>query len=258
MEDIREPSPEVMENLKHPDPHIRREAVTRLSETPTVAAIQALIERLRDADAEVREAASDALTRIGTPKIVMRLSQAPRDPVTWAGVARTLAKIGTPEAIKVLAEALHDSSAEVWSTASLALADAGPAAGEALIGALQHEVPSVRARAAMALGRARVVAATEALIAALKDSDRSVRLEAVVALAALRQDAAVPALVEALNDSEESVRQSVPIALGEIGTEAALKALKEAAQHEDEGIRWVAQWQLQEMGVEQEPNFDLS
>jgi len=159
MVDIREPSPQTMLDIKKTDPLKRKEAVTSLADTPTVAAIQALIDRLRDSDAEVREAASDTLTRIGTPKIVARLSQAPRDSVTWAGVARTLAKIGTTESVQVLAEALQDRSSDVWSTASLALADVGPAAGEALAAALNHDVASVRARAAMALGRARVTAA---------------------------------------------------------------------------------------------------
>lgn len=232
------------------DPEVRKVSMWGLAAHPCEETFEALLDGVRDIDAEVREAASDALAQITTPEVLTVLKEAPRDTVTWTGVARTLAKMATPEAVAVLGEALHDSSSDVWTTASLALADVGGAAAPALEKALRHEAPSVRARAAMALGRARICEAIGALIGATKDLDASVRMEAVVAMAALHDDRAVPALVEALNDPEECVRQSVPVALGEIASESAIAALRQAAQHEDEAIRWIAEWQLGEMGQE--------
>jgi HEAT repeat protein len=249
MEDSDRIARELKAVWRNPDAAVRRDVIADLTRRSPRETIEGLLDGLRDADADVRECASDCLAEVANEQVVRALKQAPRDPVTWKGVARTLAKIGTIEAVSALAEALHDSSSDVWTTASLALTDVGSAAAPALSSALKHEAPSVRARAAMALGRARVHEAIDALITATRDLDGSVRMEAVVALAALQDDRAVPALVEALNDTEESVRQSVPVALGEIGSESAIEALHRAAQHEDEGIRWIAEWQLNEMGA---------
>lgn len=109
---------------------------------------------------------------------------------------------------------------------------------------LTSSQPVVRRQAAVALGRAKDVAAVPALLQALKDPQADVRREAARALGLLKDARATAALVAALGDAEVNVRVCAAYALGEIRqpetTEPLLKALRDA----DYGVRDQAAWAL--------------
>lgn len=209
------------------------------------------LQALEDDEAEVREAAVEALVALGSNALVDTLAGLPQRGDLWKAVARVLGRIGTPSAIAVLTDALENDANEVCVTASLVLAEAGPEATGALLRGLQHWLPAVRARCALALGRLKCREAAELLVPLVLDAEWSVRLEAILALAAVGEDRAVPALIVALTDEEEAVRQSVPVALGEIGTPAAMAGLQQALINDDPSVRWIAEWQLNQMAVTQ-------
>ncbi len=236
-------------DLRASDPETRRAAAEALGELQCDTAILDLVSLFSDSDPNVCEAAVQALVRIGGNEVVDALRALPRQGKVWERAARTLGKLATPATVEILEESLFEGSSDVAMIACLALIDAGAVAGPTLARALHHPSADVRARAAMALGRAQVRDAFSALVEAAHDPEASVRLEALVALAALKDDRAVPALAFALQDPDDAVRQSVPIFLGEIGTPRAIEALREAARSDDEAVRWTAEWQLKEMGL---------
>jgi hypothetical protein len=236
-------------DLNSPDPVTRRAAAEALGELQCATAIPDLVRLLSDSDPNAGEAAVQALVRIGGNDVVDALNALPRQGKVWERAARTLGKLATPTAVEILGEVLFESSSDAAMVACLALIDAGAVAGPVLTRALHHPSADVRARAAMALGRAQVRDALNPLVEAAHDPEASVRLEALVALAALKDDRAVPVLAFALQDPDDAVRQSVPIFLGEIGTPRAIAALREAARSADEAVRWTAEWQLKEMGL---------
>jgi HEAT repeat protein len=82
---------------------------------------------------------------------------------------------------------------------------------------LQEDVPAVRRRAALALGRFGAVSVAP-LIEALADRDFGVRAGAARALGEIGADArgAIPALTQALVDEHKTVRQSAEEALKKI------------------------------------------
>ena len=236
-------------DLHSPDPETRRAAAEALGELRCETAISNLVNLFSDSDPNVGESAVQALVHIGGDEVVESLAFVPRKGNVWERAARTLGKLATPATVEILGEALFESSSDAAMVACLALIDAGAVAGPVLARALHHPSADVRARAAMALGRAQVRDALNGLVEAAHDPEASVRLEALVALAALKDDRAVPVLAFALQDPDDAVRQSVPIFLGEIGTPRAIEALREAARSADETVRWTAEWQLKEMGL---------
>jgi hypothetical protein len=88
------------------------------------AAVPALVESMRDASAEVRAAASDAIAKIGdvsVPRLVESLKDGSRE--LRAGAAEALGKLGSSakDAVPALEEAAKDTSEEVRQAADRAL-----------------------------------------------------------------------------------------------------------------------------------------
>ena len=119
-------------------------------------------------------------------------------------------------------------------------------AAEEYVRDLQSGVPSVRAQAAISLGRIGDRAAVPALIEALKDPEKAVRREAAKALGAIKDARAVGALVAALRDGDVNVRAYAAYALGEIKASTAAGALLEALRDPEWCVRDQAAWALRE------------
>jgi len=95
----------------------------------------------------------------------------------------------------------------------------------ALICALQGDVPYERARAAWALGEIGDSIPIEQLIVALRDPHATVREEAARALGKIGNTRAVEALIVALDDKDAGVRRMAALALGDIGDPTAVAPL---------------------------------
>ena len=159
-----------------------------------------LIAALKDADPQAREAAAQALGRLGPaaePAVEPLVAAFSDDDLYLRGAAAVaLGKIGSA-AVPALVKALADPSAEVRWSAAIALGRVGPA------------------------GRA----AVPALIKAVSDSSENVRYVAAVALGDLRGAAAgaASALNEAQHDSDGFVRAAARRALQRIAPDAVAK-----------------------------------
>ncbi|WP_051798046.1 HEAT repeat domain-containing protein [Catenuloplanes japonicus] len=171
------------------------EALGNLEHRPAVLALCAL---LRDPHAEVRLVAVRALGRIGDPAAAVPLldSRATADP--------------TPSQL-----------------CAQALAQLGPEAEPALIGALEHADARVRVTALDALGLVGSGALIEPVARVLEeDPSLPVRLAAANTLGRMGGRAAVPPLVVALGvDHPDPLRAAAARALGEAGAAGVAEAL---------------------------------
>lgn len=167
-----------------------------------------------------------AIARAADPAAINKLIDALRNPDEKAKVQAidALANLGpaAKSAVKALAAQLSDKSALVRGHAAHALMLIGPAdpvAVEALIKALTDSDVAVRRMAVRALHHVHPAGkdVIDALAKELNDQDPSVRVESLNALTDLGE-AAVPSLTAAL--SNEDTRYWAALALGEIGEKA--------------------------------------
>jgi HEAT repeat protein/beta-lactamase regulating signal transducer with metallopeptidase domain len=184
--------------------------------------LQALMDALKDSDADVRKSALHALM-----------------------------KFRTPAAFDAFMVALKDQDADVRQQAAFALSQLrDERATDALIGALRDENADVRQQAAFALSQLRTSKAVPALMAALKDVDEDVREQALFALSQIRDSSAVPALIGALSDAKPNVRQQAAFALSQIQDPAAIPGLIVALRDDDADVRQQAAFALSQIGDE--------
>ena len=111
-----------------------------------------------------------------------------------------------------LAMWLGDEDKDVRWYSMVALTRIGAPAVDALIGALSHENPDARVRAADGLARIKDSRAVDRLIATLKgDQDEWVRYRCAGALGAIGDSRALDALIEAIADESYKVRGSAAL-----------------------------------------------
>jgi HEAT repeat protein len=257
-----------------------KESVAALKTDPDMSrrlghrAVEPLLDKLKDEDAQVRENAVTVLGQVGDDRAIEPLAKVLKhDPVAtvrWRA-ADALAALKEPEAIEPLLAALNDSDLGVRTHAAQALVDLGartalpalltllregtPQARGAAIAALQGLTdpstveplalamrdpdPDVSRAAAAALGACGDARAVGPLSAVLidKTSPEWLRYEAVKALGALGDPTAVPALSAVLQDSDEFLRKLAVTALGSFKEPDAIAALKQALQDADEKVR---------------------
>jgi beta-lactamase regulating signal transducer with metallopeptidase domain len=176
------------------------------------AAVDALIDALRDQNADVREAAARSLGQLEDHRATQGLIAAMSDKV--------------PDVRRAAAEALSQLE-DKRST-------------DAFITALRDSDVEMRRIAVNALGQLEDPKAAPALAAALKDGDSEVRASAASAVAELQDPRAVPALRELLNDKDADVRENAVNALSEIRDSTALEALIGALKSSDPVVRRAA------------------
>jgi HEAT repeat protein/Tfp pilus assembly protein PilF len=179
------------------------------------ADIPGLLEALKDEDPAVREAAAEALARIGKPAIPALVEALKHDELRvrfGATRALLLMKKDAKESIPALVDALDDQSNMVRFGAGRALVTIGDAAIPALIRGLKEPKQRVRYHSILVLLQFREKAkdAIPALTAALSDKDTFVRAAAGNALGAMGPIAkpAMPAILEAMKDKEPWVSNS--------------------------------------------------
>ncbi len=173
------------------------------------AAVEPLLARLEDAKARVRQAAVQALGRIGSQRAVEPLVARLHDPEE--GMRRTaaeaLGRIGGERAVEPLLARLEDPEEGMRRTAAEALGRiGGERAVEPLLARLEHPQAEVRQAAAEALGRIGE-RAVEPLLARLEDPEEGVRQAAVQALGRIGSQRAVEPLLARLEDKNEEVRR---------------------------------------------------
>jgi HEAT repeat protein len=168
---------------------------------------------------------------------------------------KSLVSLGK-SAVPALITALQHQNPEVRAASATALSqignDAAPAL-PALSRALQDKDPKVRGAAVEAFGSIGRRAMVPYLIANLKHQDASVRYNAAHGLTRLGNyaESAVPTLTETLQDKETWVRLTAATALGNIGVRAlsSLPALVTSMEDKDISVRHSAAYALGSIGT---------
>lgn len=263
---------------------VRLQAATALGRLGFEArpAVPALIERLKDQDEMVCQAAARALSQVaGVPDLVRLLGHKDARVRRWGAFAigdlrRVLGGMHPTSivvdkfqselkpAVPALIEALQDKNDKVQAEVVAALGAIGPPAKEAvpkITALLKHPDKLLRRTAASALwfidGQDKV--AVPMLIEGMQDkgTDRIDRKACVQVLGEIgaKAEAAVPALIELLRGIEKSRRTEISAelsfdaceALGRIGA-PAVPALMKQLRDQDVDIRKHAVWALWRMG----------
>jgi HEAT repeat protein len=227
-----------------------------------------VLDELREADSETREAVCRVLEQCGAIEVAERSTR------RWMPWRRALAceflgTIGTSASVDVLVPRLHDRRAEVRAAAAHALgmlgqpAAAGPltevllrhegvptgvahdalsrlgAAGlDAFRQGLESPEPTVRVTSCFGIAARAEAGAGRATLALLEprlrtDAEPRVRSAAASAMRSLPGDVAPGALVDGLHDSAPAVRRSAAWALAAFDDPAAVEALAGAVSDAD-------------------------
>jgi S1-C subfamily serine protease/HEAT repeat protein len=218
--------------LGHAEAGKRAEAAEALGKMGEAAnlAFGPLFAGLKDSDALVRRAVSDALQKVpphkdDVPLLGKAVADAGEPALVRLQAAKSLQKLG-PEARSALARLaalLKEADEDLVRAAMAALLTIGPGEGEvvALAGALKHANAEVRGLAMQALAKMGpdAKAAVPQLTASLKANDAQTRREAAKALSALGAAAkdSAKALTDALKDARVDVGVESALALVKLG-----------------------------------------
>lgn len=233
----------LMQRLKDEDAEVRQAAAHALGQIENPMAIPALVEALGDPDRDVQEAALDALSSFdrGVPAAPIRRMLAAEDPEMRQRAIHILAEIKDRESLPAIARLVGDADAEVRQQAIWALSEIGdPASAPAVAAGLADRDPEVRQAALWAMRELGGAVEPATLMRLLQDDIAEVR-QAAIEYAAERQVAsAVPLLVRLLDDPSGEVRECAAEALTEIRTTESHAALRRALDHADAKVRRVA------------------
>ncbi|MDJ0800442.1 MAG: HEAT repeat domain-containing protein [Calothrix sp. MO_167.B12] len=238
---------QLLELLKDPESDVRFRAAFALREIKSEAAIPGLIQLLEHEDLSVRSSAAYALGEIKSeaaiPGLIKLLEH--EDLSVRSSAAYALGEIKSEAAIPGLIQLLEDEDSDVRFRAAYALGEIkSEAAIPGLIQLLEDEDSSVRSRAASALGEIKSEAAIPELIRLLEDEDSDVRFRAAYALGQIKSEAAIPGLIKLLEDEDSDVRFRAAYALGQIKSEAAIPELIKLLEDEDSDVRFRAAYAL--------------
>ena len=226
---------------------IASSAQPKESQTPLQRKIEVQKNRLTSADAEERRDALMKLNLMRRPEASRAAAAALNDPEPGVRVAAAHALTSAPssDAANALTPLLQDKLEFVRREVAFALGESGSRDAVAPLTnvlATDKEM-SVRAAAAVALGRIKDESAVIALAKAIDERPPKKKVEeyefvkraAVESLGELRSPAGVQSLVAVLNSEGNSLetRRVAATALGKIGSSAAVPALQ-AAFHSDD------------------------
>lgn len=188
--------------LDDPKIEVRQAAARALGNTRHPAAIPFLLEALRDPYwwYEREAAAGDLLTAIE------KMGDAAVEPLIEAlkdkeGAVRKFAaillgRIGDPRAIEPLGMALYDLHHDVGKASAEALVNFGVNSFEVLVEALEHPEMWIRIHSVDVLPKIKEPRVALVLLEMLKDSEREVKKHVIEAMGELRDRRAMPALQE--------------------------------------------------------------
>lgn len=240
----------LIDALRDSDAEVRISSVQSLGQLEDERAVIALSNALRnDSDARVRKMAAWALGNIEDARAVPALTHAmknDRDVEVRRTSVWALGQIESASAVPALTEAMRDGDSEVRSMAVWALGQIEDrSAVPALIQVLRGDDVNARRQAAWALGQIEDPSAVPGLVSALRDSDAEVRSTAVWALGQIESESAVEPLSGLLNDANADVRKQAAWAMGQIEAASAVPALSRLVREDrDVSVRHTAAWAL--------------
>jgi HEAT repeat protein len=197
------------------------------------AAFEALVTRLGDPDAAVRQAVIAALNSIGHSDMPGRIATllSDSDPIVRESALKIAGYFGYPDCLDRVLACCRGDSETVRRTAIEQLPFfEDPGVFDTLVQAIEHDAASVRAASASALARVEHPARTAALLRALNDSDPWVRFVTLRTLGAIgAAEAMSPVLATVEQDPAPHVRLAAIEVIGRISPSEALEVLERLA-----------------------------
>jgi HEAT repeat protein len=247
---------DVVRNLRNPDPKIRINAVKLLKESRYLEAVVPMAAVVNDpVDAIQLEAIGAELSFYLVDDVpakrrvafVLEVRSAGRAPAAFElGPLAVWPRPVPADLVNALLQAVDDENSKVRLEAiyTLGVIGRGPLTEEqtqAIIKALDHYDPAIRAGAARVVGRLNVTAAADALVKAVNDSKAPVRYAAMRALGDIREARAIEALSEQLTFyGKGEGAWSALHALASIAHESSIPLFKARLADKDPFIRRAA------------------
>lgn len=235
---------ELLECLKDAEADVRVRACEALARAGAPTAVAPLFALIGDRDARVSQAAAAAIQSLGSIETKrLALEQARSDDMrTRRAALRIISYFGYPEGLDVLVASLSDEDEKVREAAiyGLPLID-DPKGITALLETAAHGSARTRGAVMRALGETH---AAPSIVAALRkgldDEDAWVRYYASQAVGKLRIDSLTDEIIARINDGSGQVRVAAVEALARLSGERAALALETAARSADPDLRRAA------------------
>lgn len=176
-----------------------RQALDRIILDGDPRSFPLLLKALKDREWKARKFSAYLLGKMVVKEAVDPLIETLRDQDSWVrqSAAEALGKLQDEKAVKELIRCLWDPEMEVRSEAALSLGRLKAIDAVPRLMILLRDAPSVREKAAHALGEIGDPSSAEAVIEALEDSSDTVRIKAAEALGRIKCTKAVDPLIKA-------------------------------------------------------------
>ena len=233
----------LMARLRDENAEVRQAAADALGRIGDPLAIPALVASLDDPEAEVRRSALDALSQFerGVPAAPIRTLLAFGDPEVRARAASMLGQMRDRSSVGAIGRLVQDPDADVRRDAIQALAEIrDPAGAPAVAAALQDRDVDVRRQAVQAMNELGGTIPDAVLTGLLQDRSAEVRQEAVMHVSERQVVSMAPQLIRMLDDPSPDVREEAAEALTELRTTESHAALRRALEHKDPDVRRTA------------------
>jgi HEAT repeat protein len=247
---------DVVRNLRNPDPKARLSAVRLLRDAKYPEAVTPMAPLVLDPvdDIQLETIAAELSffleQDVKSKRMVGFVLEKRRSAIAPAafdlGPFAVWPRAVPGELVTALLQAVDDENPKVrleaiYATGVVARAPLAADQAAALIKALDHYDPAIRAGAARVIGRLKVAGAGEALLKAVNDSKAEVRYAAMRALGAIREPRAVAALTEQLAYYKKGEGAwSALDALARIAAPESVQLFKDRLQDKDPYIRRAA------------------
>lgn len=234
----------LVEKLDDPNPAIQHAAVVALGRFGRIEAIEELLKPkvFRSKHHQLRWAAVAAVARLGDYRVIDILLKAAEDP-EW--IVRTEAVTGLMGKVKdvvasrdvrlarVLIHMFSLDNEEIVELAMEGFQEIGPESLRWLHEALDISSETIRANAALALGKMKSHASTPYLLELLKDESAAVRASACRALGEIGDKVSIEPLVLMVQDNVERVQEEAVEAIVHFGKLAVVPLLNALIRERD-------------------------
>lgn len=226
--------------LKDEDKGVREAAAQALGKLGDARAVTPLIAALRDPEATVRASAADALAEFEDPRAITPLSVllADSNKEVKQNALEALSRFESGVSSEGVTRLLTDSDAEVRHRAAHLLGKLGDrSAGGALARLVRDPSPDVRQAALEALGELKDPSNATSVLPALSDANADVRHQALHALEDLRAPIAEATLITLMRDTSPDVRSKAADLVGERSIVGAIPALRRLLDDPNSDVR---------------------
>jgi HEAT repeat protein len=233
-----------------PEPEVRRWAANVLHRIDSECARGALARAVQDDDDQVRFRAAFAMAQLGDGRAFDRLAPVAVRGIPWmrCEALHALGTLRDPRGLAILLGAMRDADRNVRMQAGVGLEWFGLGSVPALLELLHDSDADVRSSACIVLGRLGAPEAAGAVQVLAADPDKYVRAAALLALARTGAPAAAVELATGVVDRESTVRASACRALGLTRSADAPRLALSCIADSDAGVRGAAAGALGAMG----------